>query len=227
MSDTPNLLLPEIAQSQLTKYATHNEALRLLDAFVPGVALDIANAPPSTPSEGDLVIVGTSGSGDFVSNSSDVAMYVNGTWEFRTPEEGWRFYVEDEDTDYRYLSGVWTEEYIDHAKDVVVFFGGLPGNSEVVHREAFTRSTFFAGDLAGSMFDSGVDSAGSVDFDVTVDATTVATITYNAGTNSAVTVTTAGFTVAVGEVLEITGPATADGSMADISIVLKGIRSGS
>lgn len=59
MSQTPRLGLAEIAQNQASKYVTHNEALATLDALVaPAVEDRDLDAPPSSPAEGALYIVG-------------------------------------------------------------------------------------------------------------------------------------------------------------------------
>ncbi len=67
MSQTGRLGLPYIITAQAQKEVTHNEGLNRLDAFVTPVVADIANAPPASPTVGDLYIVGAqSPTGDFV-----------------------------------------------------------------------------------------------------------------------------------------------------------------
>lgn len=113
MSDTPNLVLPEIAESQSAKYVTHNEALRILDAVVQLTVLDRdSDDPPSGPSEGDIYIVGGSPSSasDWDGHENDIAYYYNNAWSFVTPNEGWRAWVQDENKLYvfRSASAGWT-----------------------------------------------------------------------------------------------------------------------
>jgi len=56
---TPNLQLPEIAESQASKYLTHNEALRVLDALCPNLVVqDTLSPPPGSPTDGQCWIIG-------------------------------------------------------------------------------------------------------------------------------------------------------------------------
>ena len=76
MSNTPRLNLPYILQSQSQKEVTHNDALNRLDAFVTPVVGEVADTPPSSPSVGDLVIVGTSSTGAFIGQDNNIAQYL-------------------------------------------------------------------------------------------------------------------------------------------------------
>lgn len=50
MSDSPNLLLPYLADTQAQKHVTHNDALRILDALVLlSVKTFQNNTPPGSP----------------------------------------------------------------------------------------------------------------------------------------------------------------------------------
>ncbi|HEQ98800.1 MAG TPA: DUF2793 domain-containing protein [candidate division Zixibacteria bacterium] len=108
MADTPKLTMPEISESQASKYLTHNEALRILDGLVQATVKDKdLTTPPGSPSDGDMYIVGSptdSNSGDWNGHDDDVAYYKSSGWVFWTPQEGWRVYVQDEDTAYVYAS---------------------------------------------------------------------------------------------------------------------------
>ena len=78
MSQTGRLGLPYIITSQAQKEVTHNEGLNRLDAFITPVVSEIADAPLGSPTLGDLVIVGTSPSGDFTGHENELAQYLTG-----------------------------------------------------------------------------------------------------------------------------------------------------
>lgn len=54
-----------------------------------------SNTAPGTPSDGDRVLVGPSGSGDFSGHSNKIAVYssAGAAWSFESPSEGWTVYV--------------------------------------------------------------------------------------------------------------------------------------
>ena len=85
MSSTGRLGLPYIVTAQAQKEVTHNQALNRLDVFVTPVVVDIADTPPGSPAEGDLYIVGTSPTGDFVGHNNELAQYLTSGWVFDTP----------------------------------------------------------------------------------------------------------------------------------------------
>ncbi len=64
-------------------------------------------APPGSPSEGDRYIVGPSPTGDWSGHENDIAEYVETSWEFYTPVDGWRVDVTDENALYRFSGTAW------------------------------------------------------------------------------------------------------------------------
>jgi hypothetical protein len=92
MADTPRLTLPYISSSQSQKEVTHNESLNILDALLQATALNYTATPPGSPAAGDLYLVGASPTGAWSGHAQAVALYIGGTWEFHTPEEGWLCY---------------------------------------------------------------------------------------------------------------------------------------
>lgn len=107
MSSTGRLGLPYIVTAQAQKEVTHNDGLNRLDAFVTPVVSEITNAPPGSPTVGDLVIVGTSGSGDFSGKDNQLAQYLNGGWVFYTPFKWMDAVVEDIDSRMTYNGTMW------------------------------------------------------------------------------------------------------------------------
>jgi hypothetical protein len=103
--------MPELAEAQATKYVTHNEALRIADALMMGVALSIGDTlPPVSPSDGDVYVLGTSCTGDWSGHDEEIAFYKSSAWEFVTPVEGWCMFAVDVWETFRYTGSPdgWT-----------------------------------------------------------------------------------------------------------------------
>jgi hypothetical protein len=94
--ETAHLGLPYLAPAQAQKHVTHNEALRRLDAVVQLAVLDSTlAAPPGSPAEGDRYIVATGGTGAWAGHDGEIAVFVDGAWDFALPEDGWIAYDRD------------------------------------------------------------------------------------------------------------------------------------
>jgi len=107
MANTPNLNMPEIAENQSSKYVTHNEALTILDALVQCSMIDMTTTPPGSPNDGDCYIVTSVATGDWAGQEDDIAYYDGSSWDFNTPEEGWRAWVRDENVMYVFDGSNW------------------------------------------------------------------------------------------------------------------------
>lgn len=103
---TPILGLTEMSAAQSQPHIVVNAIARGLEAFAQSTASTITNSPPGSPTDGTVVIVGTSGTGDFSGKNNKIAFYSSG-WLFLTPTEGWRFRVNDVDNWYVYDGSVW------------------------------------------------------------------------------------------------------------------------
>ncbi|GGD22218.1 DUF2793 domain-containing protein [Sinisalibacter lacisalsi] len=91
MSDnSPRLDLPYIQSAQAQKHVTHNEALRVLDALVQLAVVQFdATTPPSLPLEGEVHALGAGAQGDWSGKDGQLAMFVDGAWQFHAPQPGW------------------------------------------------------------------------------------------------------------------------------------------
>lgn len=107
MSSTGRLQLPYIVTAQAQKEVTHNDSLNRLDAFVTPVVADISSAPPGSPAEGDLYIVGASATGDFAGEEDNLAQYLTGGWVFYTPFKWMDAVVETLDSRMAYDGSGW------------------------------------------------------------------------------------------------------------------------
>ncbi|SET83724.1 DUF2793 domain-containing protein [Oceanicella actignis] len=109
MVETANLSLPLLAAGQAQKHVTVNEALTRLDSlFMLAVESRAVMSPPAGAAEGDRYIVPAGASGDWAGRDGDIAVFVNGGWDFVTPRTGWRAFVADEGLDAVFAWGVWS-----------------------------------------------------------------------------------------------------------------------
>lgn len=107
---TTHLGLPLINAAQAQKHVPHNEALFLLDALAQlSVSTRNVTSPPSTPVEGDRVLVGANATGAFADKSNMIATFLAGAWSFLTPQAGWRCYVVDETRLLIYTGADWID----------------------------------------------------------------------------------------------------------------------
>ena len=110
---TPVRSLPEIASAAAAgKETTHNEANRRLEQgstrflFKDRGLLD----PPASPNDGDCYLLPNSGTllNDWsTASNGDIAFYLNTAWEFETPKEGMRGFVQDEDVEVIFDGTSW------------------------------------------------------------------------------------------------------------------------
>jgi len=85
MADTPNAGLPLVPENVLDPAAGLNMALDVLDALVQSAVIDMAlTAPPGSPADGDLYIVGAAATGDWAGQDNNMARWIDdpGFWQF-------------------------------------------------------------------------------------------------------------------------------------------------
>ena len=96
MTDTANLLLPLLQAAQAQKHVTVNEALLRLDALVQLRLVSISeNDPPVLAAEGAAYGVASGAVNAWEGRAGQIAIFVNGGWEFVLPLPGWRAFVAD------------------------------------------------------------------------------------------------------------------------------------
>lgn len=114
MVSTPDLGIPELAQSQANPDVTHNRALIAFQALLNGVIDKDLTAPPGSPTEGDAYLINTaSPTGAWAGRAFCIAIYWGTSWYFvpgendaGTPitmgsrQEGLTVYVRDENAFY-------------------------------------------------------------------------------------------------------------------------------
>lgn len=116
MTTTPDFGLPQLAQSQANPDVTHNEAIQLLQALLNGAIDRAVNAPPGSPSNGDVYILGAAPTGAWAGQANKVAVRVGDAWRFvpngvaiGARHEGIRLWVRDEDAVYVWSGSAWVQ----------------------------------------------------------------------------------------------------------------------
>lgn len=127
--------------------------------------------------------------------------------------------------DYRTMI---TATYASFPYDVTIYSSGIQYASATLMKFKTPRAISFAADFAGSTIANADVAATSVNvFDVRKNNVSVGSITYAAGAVTATFTTVGGAAVnfAVGDVMSVHTPASADATLSGVSICLKGTRS--
>lgn len=109
MTDTPILVLPELASAQAIPEAIVNENTRWLEFFAAGARVldrDLT-APPGSPADGDGYLVAASATGAWAGRDGDIALRISTAWAFKEAVAGMILYVDDEDIGIRYNGASW------------------------------------------------------------------------------------------------------------------------
>lgn len=96
-----------MAGAQSQKYVTFNEAMQYLDVLTQARAIDKdLSTPPGSPSDGDVYIIASGGTGAWSTKDWNITAYLDGVWRFFPPKNGWMIYVVDEARWY-YFNSSW------------------------------------------------------------------------------------------------------------------------
>lgn len=87
-SSTPRLGLPHLFAAQVQKEFIVNEAHARVDMLLHCAVEGEANAPPETPSEGEVWIVGDAPTGEWAGHTGQLAGRQAGAWLFAVPFAG-------------------------------------------------------------------------------------------------------------------------------------------
>lgn len=109
MSDTLRFAMPLLDAAQAQKHVTVNEALVRADALGARRAESrTAVAPPPSPADGALWIVGPAATGLWAGKDGQIAVALNGGWEFVPPWEGATFWLADEGCSATWDGSAWS-----------------------------------------------------------------------------------------------------------------------
>ena len=193
--------------------------------------------PPGSPSDGDTYIVATSGTGDWSGEDGNIAYYdgTHSAWQFATPAEGWRCYVQDENVWLFHNGSAWTTDTpISHshadseitAKPYIVgmMFPGKPDAGLKGIHAAAIDFTLPSG-LANSQAIAEAAATAQTSISIKKNTTPIGAITFSAGGTIGTFTFSGTQNLTVGDVLKFEFPGTTpDATLADIAITLKGSR---
>lgn len=104
---TPNLELVELVSNQSNSHNNYNESLKILDAMVQPVVLNMTlTAPPGSPSNGDRYVPAATATGAWAGYEDDIAYYYDG-WTFISPQVGWPVYDVNTGSYLRWNGSAW------------------------------------------------------------------------------------------------------------------------
>lgn len=105
---TPNLGLPQIAETQAQPHVTVNEALELIDAAAPQIAVSMSRkTPPANPLDGAAYILPPGASGWGQVRPGQIAVRRADLWHAITPRPGERWFVDDMRRAYVWAGAAW------------------------------------------------------------------------------------------------------------------------
>lgn len=104
--------------------------------------------------------------------------------------------------------------------DIATFYPGVPGSSQLVMRWQAPRAVTIPSGATNSQASAGTAATGSTTFTIKKNGTSVGTIAWSASGTAGTFTVSSTVSLAAGDVLTITGPATADATLADIAITL-------
>ena len=131
MPDTVNGLLPLLVESQEQKWSTINDGMERISSLLGAGAVDRLSAPPGSPADGSVYLIGAGASGDWAGHSNELGLFINGGWVFFTPGTDFTIWVADEDRFYKFAAGAWSEALLALAYDdytLASALGILPGS---------------------------------------------------------------------------------------------------
>nr|WP_051410161.1 DUF2793 domain-containing protein [Mesorhizobium sp. LNHC220B00] len=110
MTTSNRLGITELAETQNNRSVTVNEAIAKLEAGATCfAAISIGDtAPPGSPADGDLYVLGASPTGAWSGQGKHVAVYYNAAWFFLPPIEGALAYAQDDNAYYFYSGSAWS-----------------------------------------------------------------------------------------------------------------------
>lgn len=128
-------------------------------------------------------------------------------------------YLTQTEGDARYLQSIGAQPF-----DLTAFYPGVPGASAIVTRVPVARAVTFPSGLSGSYARASAAATGSTVFDVQKNGASVGSITFAAAATSATFTAASAINLAAGDILSIHAPGTADATLANVGIVLAGVR---
>lgn len=242
---TPNLNITEVTESQNQKHITINDGLTKLDeATQDSLSYTITGNTTVTATQFEEnfahVLGGTPGAGfDFdVPATKRCFCVINDSGQNATVQvaggggssvivaNGETAVVYSDGADISSLGSGSSGGTPTYPYDLGMYFIGKPTNAQEVFRMEAVRAFTIPDGGPGSTGESRVASTGNVAFSIRRNGTQFATVTFNISASGTWAFDAASDeTFSAGDTLTIIAPATADSTLEDISIFIKGNRS--
>lgn len=192
-------------------------------------------APPGSPSAGDTYIPDTSSTGAWADHDDEIAFYDGSAWRFFAPEEGWKAYVQDENTTVLWNGSSWASGSVESHTHVEAditdkpyllgaYYNGTPGASEQILRHVPAIAFGLPSGLTGSKAKSAVATTAAYKIYLYQNGTKKGSINFASSATVATFTFASAATIAVGDNLAFVCAATVDASIAKIALTLKGSR---
>lgn len=106
--------------------------------------------------------------------------------------------------------------------DIAGYTPGIPTASQIVLRLPMVRTVTFDVNMAGSRGSASVAATASTTYIIAQNGTSIGTMTFAIGGTNATFVAATAVTLAIGDVLSVTGPAIVDATLANVGFILAG-----
>ncbi len=139
---SPNLGITFMSPNEAQPHLTFNDLVSKLDGLVmPVIKVYPADPDPvvNAPEEGDMFIVPAGATGDWAGEDNNLALYINESWAFFTPQVGWVVDVAPQSAflyrsrPYVYANSGWIPyaiyQYISKSESSYFYFGSSSSNS--------------------------------------------------------------------------------------------------
>jgi hypothetical protein len=163
-----------------------------------GAATAIGITPPASPTVGQLW---------WNSDASDGSIYI---WFNDGTSSQW--------------VPIWVPQTQASLFDTGIWYPGAPAASAVLLRFVAVTPFSLPAGLTGSSGYAGTTATGSATINIRKNGSNQGTVVFAAGTATPTFALASALSFAAGDRLELVGPASADATLADISVTLKGVR---
>lgn len=106
--------------------------------------------------------------------------------------------------------------------DIAGYTSGVPTASQIVLRLPMVRQVTFDVNMAGSKGSASVAATASTTYVIAQNGTLIGTMSFTTGGTSATFIAATTVTLAVGDILSVTGPVIADATLANVGFILAG-----